>query len=192
MWILNRLFQLLQILLIQFQSLQQYLPYDQNEFFFSHSLSSVDEDPENTVSYWKEKYLQLEIQSMNSIVPSNDVEIQCSLDEEEKTENPEEAIEKELLINENEQLKNDMHLSNEKNEQLQIEINVLNEKNEELNTQANSLNEKNEQLKTEVNVLKEEMNNLNFQLSSISMQRSTTADVSRKNKLIVFFDLSII
>ncbi len=129
---------------------------------------------------------------MNSIVPSNDVEIQCSLDEEEKTENPEEAIEKELLINENEQLKNDMHLSNEKNEQLQSEINILNEKNEELNTQTNSLNEKNEQLKTEVNVLKEEMNNLNFQLSSISMQRSTTADVSRKNKLIVFFDLSII
>ena len=120
-----------------------------------------------------------EIQSANSMISSNDVEIQCSRDEEEKVENPEEAIAKELLINENEQLKTDVNLSIEKNEELQSEIDGLNKKNEELNTQTNSLNEKNEQLKTEVNVLKEEMNNLNFQLSSISMQRSTTSDVSR-------------
>ncbi len=157
-----------------------------NDGSSAHSISSLDEDPENTLMHWKEKCLQLEmllqdVQSTNSLLSSNDVEIQCSIDENEQKENPDALIDKELLNklnDENEQLKTEINTLNEKNEQWETETNVLNEKNEQSKSEIHTLNEINEQLKTEINVLKEEINNLNFQLSSISMQRSTTTDVS--------------
>jgi cell division protein FtsB len=126
-----------------------------------------------------------EVQSNNSLVTSNDVEIQCSLNEE--IENPNETNNNEIinqLNDENEHLKTEVYILNDKNEQLTTETNILNDKNEHLKTETNVLNDKNEKLKTETNILKEEINNLNFQLSSISMQRTTAKDVSKR----VFID----
>ncbi len=104
--------------------------------------------------YWKQKCRQLETQlqevQSSHLISSNDVEVQCSMNENEQKANPDELIDKEIL---------------------------------------NKLNSENEQLKNQINLLKEEINNLNFQLSSISMQRSTTTDVSKKQlQLTVFCD----
>ncbi|CAF4456888.1 unnamed protein product [Rotaria sp. Silwood2] len=105
------------------------------------SLSSVDEDPENTLIYWKQKCQELEMQlqeihSTNSL-SSIDVEIQCSMNEDNQIDNAKESIDNEVL---------------------------------------NKLNNENEQLQTQINLLKEEITNLNLQLSSMSIERSTTTD----------------
>jgi len=124
------------------------------------------------------------MQSNKTLVISNDVEIQCSLDENEEIENPNEIDYNEIinkLNDENEQLKTEINTINDKNEQLITETNILNDTNEHLKTETNVLNDTNEKLKTEINILKEEINNLNFQLSSISMQRTTAKDVSKIN-----------
>lgn len=109
----------------------------------AQSLSSVDEDPETTVAYWKDKCLQLEAQlhevPQSSTTLSLDAEIQCSMLEVEPTNQIEQPVDTsivEKLTHENEQLANDLSL------------------------------------------LKEDVNNLSFQLSSASMQRSTSVDVS--------------
>ncbi len=101
--------------------------------------------------YWKQKCRQLETQlqevQSSHLISSNDVEVQCSMNENEQKANPDELIDKEIL---------------------------------------NKLNSENEQLKNQINLLKEEINNLNFQLSSISIQRSTTTDVSKKQYSVLF------
>jgi hypothetical protein len=103
------------------------------------------------VIYWKQKCRQLETQlqevQSSHLISSNDVEVQCSMNENEQKANPDELIDKEIL---------------------------------------NKLNSENEQLKNQINLLKEEINNLNFQLSSISIQRSTTTDVSKKQYSVLF------
>ncbi len=60
--------------------------------------------------------------------------------------------------------------------------NQINDPNESI---VNKLNNENEQLNTQINILKEELNNLNFQFSSISIQRSTTTDVREKILIII-------
>lgn len=108
-----------------------------------------------------------EIQSANSLLSTNDVEIQCSIDENEQTVNPDESIDKETFDR-----------LNDENEELKTDINGLNNKKKQLEIQLNTINDKNAQLTSETNVLKEEINNLNFQLSSITIQRSASNDVS--------------
>jgi predicted RNase H-like nuclease (RuvC/YqgF family) len=114
-----------------------------NDGSSAQSLSSVDEDPENTVPFWREKCRQLEAQLQEAqtsiVIPSADVEIQCSIMEAESASDSEGSVDQELL---------------------------------------HRLTRENEQLKSELSLLKEEIHNLNFQLSSISMQRSTSSDVS--------------
>lgn len=76
--------------------------------------------------YWKQKCRQLETQlqevQSSHLISSNDVEVQCSMNENEQKANPQELIDKEMLNklnNDNEQLKNQINL-------LKEEINNLN------------------------------------------------------------------
>lgn len=109
-----------------------------NDDSLTQSLSSADEDPENTLNYWKQKYKELEVKlqemHVSAPLPSNDIEIQCSMIEDKPKDDLNEMIEK-----------------------LKIE---------------------NEELQARTNQLKEEISNLNFRISSISIQPSTTADVN--------------
>ncbi|CAF4178053.1 unnamed protein product [Rotaria socialis] len=91
-----------------------------NDGSAAQSLSSVDEDPENTIIYWKQKYHELEMQ-LQTQHPSNDVEIQCSSNE---NGNSHESTDKETVDK-----------LNSENEKLQIQINSLNEEISNLNLQ---------------------------------------------------------
>ncbi|CAF1496646.1 unnamed protein product [Rotaria sp. Silwood1] len=98
-----------------------------NDGSSAQSLSSVDEDPENTLIYWKQKCQELEIQlqeinSLNLVV-SNDVEIQCSMNEN----------------NSNETINNNNNILINENEQLQTEINILKEEITNFNLQLSSV-----------------------------------------------------
>ncbi|CAF0815423.1 unnamed protein product [Adineta ricciae] len=58
-----------------------------NEANSPYSISSIDEYPENTLSYWKERCHQLEVQlQSNHEQPSTtDVEVQCAVDKHDET-----------------------------------------------------------------------------------------------------------
>ncbi|UJR22765.1 hypothetical protein I4U23_025797 [Adineta vaga] len=102
-------------------ALFQNLESSVNDESSAQSLSSVDEDPENTVTYWKQKCHQLEgqlqeLQISNSI-STTDVETQCSMIQDVTPKNTEELETK--LSDENEQMKSEISL-------LKEEINSLN------------------------------------------------------------------
>ncbi|CAF3103876.1 unnamed protein product [Rotaria socialis] len=102
------------------QSIVSNLESSINDGSAAQSLSSVDEDPENTIIYWKQKYHELEMQ-LQTQHPSNDVEIQCSSNE---NGNSHESTDKETVDK-----------LNSENEKLQIQINSLNEEISNLNLQ---------------------------------------------------------
>ncbi|CAF4965503.1 unnamed protein product [Rotaria sp. Silwood1] len=103
----------------------------------AHSISSVDEYPENALNYWKERcqQLELELQSKHDKIQLNNVETQCSIDKHDQIT---QTIDDNKLIDES----------------------IL--KNET------------EKLKSQKDVLQDEINNLNFQLSTFLIQRTTT------------------
>ena len=107
-----------------------------NDGSSAQSLSSVDEDPENTVTYWKEKCRQLEVRVQEAQPRPqicHDVEVQCSFEEVRPVDD----------------------------------------------STSKQLEHENEQLRVQIDVLKDEINTVNFQLSSISIQSSTTTDVGQ-------------
>ncbi|UJR26251.1 hypothetical protein I4U23_007591 [Adineta vaga] len=94
------------------------------------SISSIDEYPENTLNYWKDRchQLEVELQANHEHPPSNDVQIQCSVDKHDEISQT-------------------------------IDNNIINN---------------DENLKPENDLLKSEINDLNFQLSTLIIQRTTT------------------
>ncbi|CAF4405734.1 unnamed protein product, partial [Adineta steineri] len=98
----------------------------------AQSLSSVDEDPENTVIYWKQKCHQLEIQlqeiQTSNLVSSKDIDIQCSIIENNQRKNSEESSDKEFL-----------NKLNHENEQLKNQLTILKEEITNLNFQLSSI-----------------------------------------------------
>lgn len=87
----------------------------------------VDEDPQHTISYWKEKcrILELQLQEQHSI---KDVETQCSVSENNHIDNTDKSNDTEII----------QKLNNE-NEQLQIQIEWLQGEVEKFNLQASSI-----------------------------------------------------
>ncbi|CAF2044456.1 unnamed protein product [Rotaria magnacalcarata] len=108
--------------------------YDESS---AHSISSTDEYPENTLSYWKERcqHLEQQLQSNHTKILSNHVETQCST---EKHDQITQTIDDKKLIDES------------------------------------IFKSETEKLKFQKEVLQDEVNNLNFQLSSFIIQRTTT------------------
>ncbi|CAF1376053.1 unnamed protein product [Adineta steineri] len=103
-----------------------------NDGSSAQSLSSVDEDPENTVIYWKQKCYQLEIQlqeiQTSNLVSSKDIDIQCSIIENNQRKNSEESSDKEFL-----------NKLNHENEQLKNQLTILKEEITNLNFQLSSI-----------------------------------------------------
>ncbi|CAF1397699.1 unnamed protein product [Adineta ricciae] len=102
-----------------------------NDGSSAQSLSSAEEDPENTMIYWKQKCLQLEMQLQeihtSNSVSTADVELQCSIIEPPPTESTETSIDDELMTK-----------LNDENEQLKSEVSLLKEEVSSLNFQISS------------------------------------------------------
>lgn len=175
--------------LFSFQNLESSI----NDDSCRQSLSSIEENPENTLAFWKEKcyHLELQLQDIESNQPSpplNDIEVQCSFDDQETERLREEMS---SLEEQNTSLRNEIAELKDQNEQSKSETQTLEENFEQMKIERDRLKEENEQVRNEINVLKEDMSNLNFQLSSISMQRSTSSDVNEtftpSTPLLLFF-----
>ncbi|CAF2883284.1 unnamed protein product [Rotaria sp. Silwood2] len=106
------------------QSSFQNLELSINDDSSAHSISSVDEYPENTVNYWRERYQQLELQlhSKYDKLQVNDVETQCSID---KFDQITQTIDDKKLIDEN-ILKSETEKLKSQKDVLQDEVNSLN------------------------------------------------------------------